>query len=106
MKPSGKTTKRMEVAPMNETAAWELVLHRDASADDRFLYGVTTTGIYCRPSCPSRRPRRDNVTFFSSAEAAERAGFRACRRCRPNRVKSPSRAIQRARDYIDNHIAD
>lgn len=92
--------------PMNETIAWESVLHRDESADDRFLYGVTTTGIYCRPSCPSRRPRRDNVAFFSSAEAAERAGFRACQRCRPNRVKSPSRAVQRALDYIDNHIAD
>jgi len=91
---------------MNEAVAWESVLHRDPTADDRFLYGVTTTGIYCRPSCPSRRPKRDNVAFFSSSEAAERAGFRACQRCRPNRAKSPDRAIQRARDYIDTHIAD
>jgi AraC family transcriptional regulator of adaptative response/methylated-DNA-[protein]-cysteine methyltransferase len=91
---------------MNETTAWESVLHRDPSADARFLYGVTTTGIYCRPSCPSRRPRRDNVAFFSSAEAAERAGFRACRRCRPNREKSPNAAIERARSYIDTHIND
>jgi AraC family transcriptional regulator of adaptative response/methylated-DNA-[protein]-cysteine methyltransferase len=91
---------------MNEAIAWESVLHRDPSADDRFLYGVTTTGIYCRPSCPSRRPKRDNVAFFSSAEAAERAGFRACQRCRPNRVKSSNRPIQRARDFIDRHIAD
>ena len=65
---------------MNEAVAWESVLHRDPSADDRFLYGVTTTGIYCRPSCPSRRPKRGNVAFFSSVEAAERAGFRACQR--------------------------
>ncbi|HEV7387802.1 MAG TPA: bifunctional DNA-binding transcriptional regulator/O6-methylguanine-DNA methyltransferase Ada [Gemmatimonadaceae bacterium] len=91
---------------MNEATAWELVLHRDASADERFLYGVTTTGIYCRPSCPSRKPKRDNIAFFSSVEAAERAGFRACQRCRPNRAKSPNTAIQRVRDYIDNHIAD
>jgi AraC family transcriptional regulator, regulatory protein of adaptative response / methylated-DNA-[protein]-cysteine methyltransferase len=91
---------------MNEAVAWESVLHRDPSADDRFLYGVTTTGIYCRPSCPSRRPNRDNVAFFSSAEAAERAGFRACQRCRPNRAKSTHRAVQRARDYIDSHIGD
>jgi AraC family transcriptional regulator of adaptative response/methylated-DNA-[protein]-cysteine methyltransferase len=70
------------------------------------LYGVTTTGIYCRPSCPSRRPKRDNVAFFSSAEAAERAGFRACQRCRPNRAKSSNPAVQRARDYIDSHITD
>jgi AraC family transcriptional regulator of adaptative response/methylated-DNA-[protein]-cysteine methyltransferase len=91
---------------MNEVMAWESVLHRDVSADDRFLYGVTTTGIYCRPSCPSRRPKRDNVAFFSSVEAAERAGFRACQRCRPNRAKSAHPAVERARDYIDNHIAD
>jgi AraC family transcriptional regulator of adaptative response/methylated-DNA-[protein]-cysteine methyltransferase len=91
---------------MNEAVAWESVLHRDPTADDRFLYGVTTTGIYCRPSCPSRRPKRDNVAFFSSSEAAERAGFRACRRCRPNRVKTSHRAVERARDYIDTHITD
>jgi len=91
---------------MNEAVAWDSVLHRDASADDRLLYGVTTTGIYCRPSCPSRRPKRNNVAFFPSTEAAERAGFRACQRCRPNRAKSSNPAVQRARDYIDNHIAD
>jgi AraC family transcriptional regulator, regulatory protein of adaptative response / methylated-DNA-[protein]-cysteine methyltransferase len=91
---------------MNEATAWESVLQRDASADARFLYGVTTTGVYCRPSCPSRRPRRDNVAFFSSCEAAERAGFRACRRCRPNRAKSPNAAVERAREYIDRHISD
>jgi AraC family transcriptional regulator of adaptative response/methylated-DNA-[protein]-cysteine methyltransferase len=91
---------------MNESVAWESVLNRDASVDDRLLYGVTTTGIYCRPSCPSRRPKRDNVAFFSSVEAAERAGFRACQRCRPNRAKSSNTAVDRARNYIDNHIAE
>ena len=75
---------------MNEGAAWESVLHRDPSADGRFLYAVTTTGIYCRPSCPSRRPKRDNVAFFSSVEAAERAGFRACH------AASKSREVVRA----------
>ena len=91
---------------MNEAIAWESVLQRDPTADDRFLYGVTTTGIYCRPSCPSRRPKRDNVAFFSSVAAAEHAGFRACQRCRPNRAKSPHRAVERARAYIDSHLAD
>ena len=95
-----------EEAPVNEAIAWESVLHRDSSADDRLRYGVTTTGIYCRPSCPSRRPKRDNVAFFSSSDAAERAGFRACQRCRPNRAKSTHPAVVRARDYIDNHISD
>ncbi len=92
---------------MNEAVAWESVLHRDPSADDRFLYGVTTTGIYCRPSCPSRRPKRDNVAYFSSAEAAEQAGFRACQRCKPNRnAASRDEAIDGAREYIDRHVHD
>ena len=91
---------------MNESTAWELVLHRDASADAQFLYGVRTTGIYCRPSCPSRKPKRDNVAFFSSVETAERAGFRACQRCRPNRAKSHNSAVQVARDFIDQQIGE
>src|SRR4051812_36161979 len=103
---SKPTRIRTEDSPMNEATAWESVLQRDASADARFLYGVTTTGVYCRPSCPSRRPRRDNVAFFSSAEAAERAGFRACQRCRPNHAKSPNVAVEKARKYIDAHIND
>jgi len=101
-----KTKVQAEAPLVNEATAWESVLQRDASADDRFLYAVTTTGIYCRPSCPSRRPKRDNVAFFSSAEAAEDAGFRACQRCRPNRAKTPHRGVERAREYIDTHIAD
>ncbi|MFN2603349.1 MAG: bifunctional DNA-binding transcriptional regulator/O6-methylguanine-DNA methyltransferase Ada [Gemmatimonadaceae bacterium] len=90
---------------MLDASAWESVLRRDASADEYLRYGVTTTGVYCRPSCPSRRPKRDNVAFFSSAESAERAGFRACRRCQPNTSRSTDPAIERARNYIDKHIA-
>jgi AraC family transcriptional regulator, regulatory protein of adaptative response / methylated-DNA-[protein]-cysteine methyltransferase len=102
-----KKAHRREEPPMNEAIAWESVLHRDPSADDQFLYGVTTTGIYCRPSCPSRRPKRGNVAFFSSVEAAERAGFRACQRCTPNRSReSRDQAVDRARDYIDQHLHD
>ena len=62
---------------------WEAVTRRDAGADGAFFYGVRTTGVYCRPACPARRPRRENVDFFESAAAAERAGYRPCRRCRP-----------------------
>jgi AraC family transcriptional regulator of adaptative response/methylated-DNA-[protein]-cysteine methyltransferase len=101
-----KAAQKAETGPMNDAVAWESVLHRDASADDRLLYAVTTTGIYCRPSCPSRRPNRSNVAFFSSAEAAERAGFRACQRCRPDRAKSSNGPVERARDYIDRHVGD
>lgn len=62
---------------------WKAVLTRDRRADGGFVYGVTSTGVFCRPSCPSRRPLRANVRFFDSPGEAERGGFRACRRCRP-----------------------
>ncbi len=62
---------------------WAAVLARDARADDTFFYAVRTTGVYCRPSCPSRRANPKNVAFFDSCDAAEHAGFRACKRCRP-----------------------
>lgn len=63
---------------------WNAVLQRDAGACGRFYYSVRTTGVYCLPSCAARRARRENVQFHASCEAAERAGFRACRRCQPN----------------------
>ncbi len=62
---------------------WALVCARDRSADGRFVYAVTSTGVFCRPSCPSRRPRRERVRFYESTDAAQQAGFRACLRCRP-----------------------
>src|SRR5207244_4519317 len=71
MKASTKSRHRAEGIPMNEAIAWESVLQRDASADERFFYGVTTTGIYCRPSCPSPNPKRDNVAVLSYIEADE-----------------------------------
>ena len=68
---------------MNEELAWKAVLARDSSVDGRFVYGVVTTGVYCRPACPSRRPLRQNVRFYPAPADAERDGLRACRRCRP-----------------------
>ena len=62
---------------------WQAVLARDANQDGSFVFAVSSTGIYCRPSCPSRRPRRENVTFFRKPDEAEKAGYRACLRCRP-----------------------
>lgn len=64
-------------------ALWRAVVARDARYDGGFVYAVRSTGIYCRPSCPARRPSRELVSFFDSPEAAERKGFRACRRCHP-----------------------
>lgn len=66
---------------------WQAVTVRDAAFDGRFVYAVRTTGVYCRPSCPSRPKRRDNVSFHAGPSAAEAAGFRACLRCRPNEMK-------------------
>lgn len=63
---------------------WQAVCERDARFDGRFVFSVRSTGIYCRPSCPARRPRRENVDFHDSPTAAEAAGFRPCRRCSPN----------------------
>lgn len=65
---------------------WRAVVNRDRASDGSFVYAVVTTGVYCRPSCSSRRAKRANVRFFSSADEAETAGFRACRRCHPNGV--------------------
>lgn len=64
-------------------ARWRAVRERDPSADGQFWYGVVTTGIYCRPQCPSR-PKLENVRFFETREAARAAGLRPCRRCHPD----------------------
>ncbi|WP_454020746.1 Ada metal-binding domain-containing protein [Azospirillum sp. Marseille-Q6669] len=68
---------------MDEDAMWSAVMRRERDGDGRFVYAVRTTGVYCRPSCPSRRAKRENVSFHPDAAAAEAAGFRPCKRCRP-----------------------
>jgi AraC family transcriptional regulator, regulatory protein of adaptative response / methylated-DNA-[protein]-cysteine methyltransferase len=86
---------------------WDAVARRDSTADGRFVYAVKSTGIFCRPSCPSRRPHRDRVEFFDSPSAAASAGFRACKRCDPI-ARSPARssddAIRRATKYLSEHV--
>ena len=69
---------------------WGAVVMRDSRADGQFFYSVKTTGVYCRPSCAARAARPENVEFHVSADAAERAGFRPCRRCRPDQRLSQS----------------
>lgn len=81
------------LAPLSDDQRWAAVTARDARADGHFYYSVRTTGVYCRPSCPSRQARRENVQFHLTTAAAEAAGFRACKRCRPNEA---SRDEQRA----------
>jgi uncharacterized protein len=76
----------------DDVARWQAVKRRDRAADGAFFYSVKTTGVYCRPSCPGRLPLRENVAFYSSADEAERAGFRPCERCRPQSASaSPER---------------
>src|SRR5947209_6884187 len=65
---------------------WAAIVARDAAADGTFWYSVATTGVYCRPSCGSRRPRPENVRFHVTRADAERAGFRACKRCKPDQA--------------------
>jgi AraC family transcriptional regulator of adaptative response/methylated-DNA-[protein]-cysteine methyltransferase len=91
-----------EIAKMDQQ--WQQVLARDAHSDGKFVYAVRSTGIYCRPTCPSRRPRRDNVDFFAQPSAAEKAGFRACRRCQPNTVHPQKDIVQAACKFIDAHL--
>ncbi len=79
---------RTQADPLDDER-WLAVAGRDAGADGRFVYAVRGTGIYCRPSCPARRPRRENTAFFDTAAEAARAGFRPCKRCRPDEAASP-----------------
>jgi AraC family transcriptional regulator of adaptative response/methylated-DNA-[protein]-cysteine methyltransferase len=81
---------------------WQQVLARDARQDGRFVFAVRTTGVFCRPSCPSRRPRRDSVEFFAGPREAERAGYRACLRCKPTQVSEQTQYVLRARQLLDN----
>jgi methylphosphotriester-DNA--protein-cysteine methyltransferase len=92
---------------VNADHAWEAVLNRDRRGDGRFVYAVSSTRVYCRPSCPSRRPSRNHVTFFDSPQLAESAGYRACLRCRPQSVggSETEEWVERARCYLDDHAA-
>jgi AraC family transcriptional regulator of adaptative response/methylated-DNA-[protein]-cysteine methyltransferase len=85
---------------------WKALAGRDRAADGTFVYGVTSTGVYCRPSCPSRRPRADRVRFFDSTGEARQAGFRACKRCRPDTVglaQPGVEAVRLASAYLAAH---
>jgi AraC family transcriptional regulator of adaptative response/methylated-DNA-[protein]-cysteine methyltransferase len=96
---------RTKEAIMTDDEMWAAVEERDRTADGAFIYGVVSTGVYCRPSCPSRRPHRDRVRFFATPREAETAGFRACRRCRPDMAERTEgeRAVRAAAAYIESH---
>ncbi len=85
---------------------WNAVVGRDATHDGRFVFAVSTTGVYCRPSCAARRPRRENVQFFATPEQAERGGYRACLRCKPKSLSGnvQADAIKAICRFIEQHI--
>jgi AraC family transcriptional regulator of adaptative response/methylated-DNA-[protein]-cysteine methyltransferase len=92
----------------NDDRRWQAVLDRDSALDGTFVFGVSSTSIFCRPSCPAKRARRENVSFFDHALEAERAGYRACLRCRPKAAdRDPQSALVRAIcRYIEQHTDD
>ncbi len=94
-----------QAAPSEDTA-WAAVLGRDRGYDGSFFYAVRSTGIYCRPSCPARKPRRENVEFFRNPGEAEGEGYRACHRCRPRSASGTAaeRGVQKAIEYLDAHL--
>jgi len=89
-----------------ETRQWEAVMNRDPNQDGRFVFAVSSTGVYCRPSCPSRRPKRENVRFFSRPDQAEEAGYRACLRCRPRAIGGNVQMamVKAVCRYIEQHL--
>jgi len=102
---SAVLNEQMTMLPDSQDEFWTAVLSKDRSFDGQFVFAVSSTHIYCRPSCPSRRPKRENVSFFALPAAAENAGFRACLRCHPGDVqtKDPQvEMVQRVCRLIEN----
>jgi len=86
---------------------WKAILRNDAAWNGRFFYAVRSTGIYCRPSCGSRVPRRENVRIFRTAEEAEGSGFRPCKRCKPHRDRLPDREwVEEIKSFIGRHCQE
>lgn len=101
---------KLKVPSVFAGKAWQQVLARDERADGLFFYAVKTTGVFCKPSCPSRRPERKNVSFYPTAELARAAGFRACLRCEPEAVERRDdpqiAAIDAVSSYLTEHAGE
>jgi AraC family transcriptional regulator of adaptative response/methylated-DNA-[protein]-cysteine methyltransferase len=100
--PEGRTSAPMSnVSQLDADTAWAAFMRRDRTWDGRVIGAVKTTGIYCKPSCPARRPKRENVEFFESGEQAVVAGYRPCLRCKPDEVGRDRAAIAQAIRFIE-----
>src|SRR4029079_9992105 len=99
---SERTSASMDnVSRLDADTAWAAFMRRDRAWDGRVIGAVKTTGIYCKPSCPARRPKRENVEFFSTGEEARAAGYRSCQRCKPDEVGRDREAIAKAVRLIE-----
>jgi len=94
------TNHTQPITPHVAARYWRATRARDPRSDGTFVLAVRSTHIYCRPSCPARRPLRRNVTFYRTREEAERNGYRPCLRCRPNEISGPVALVQRAADLL------
>ena len=90
------------VTRLDPDTAWAAFMRRDRSWDGRVIGAVKTTGIYCKPSCPAKRPKRDNVEFFATGDEARAAGYRSCLRCKPDEVSRDREAVAKALDLIES----
>jgi AraC family transcriptional regulator of adaptative response/methylated-DNA-[protein]-cysteine methyltransferase len=99
-------TEPPQMAESRENHQWQAVVDRDPNQDGKFVFAVSSTGVYCRPSCPAKRPRRENVAFFRLPDDAERAGYRACLRCRPRAIggHGPSGMVKAVCRYLEQHL--
>lgn len=98
------TETTTEQSIIEEDSRWQAIEARDHRYDGAFVFGVRTTGIYCRPGCPARKPRRENIVYFTAPEEARAEGFRPCLRCKPDEMSTRVRMVERAMGYIDEHL--
>jgi len=106
MKTQQSNSPAGRITPQVADRYWQATLHRDARADGSFVFAVQSTHIYCRPSCPARRPLRRNTLFFRTAQDAESQGFRPCRRCRPKQQDSATALVQQVASVLSNASGD
>ncbi len=109
MNPEFVMTDTYNITWLSEDECWQAVLSRDVSFDGNFVYAVRSTGIYCRPSCSSRKPRREKVLFFALPDIAEQAGFKPCKRCSPDLINPRLPQLELVRDicrYIQTHLSE
>jgi AraC family transcriptional regulator of adaptative response/methylated-DNA-[protein]-cysteine methyltransferase len=97
-----KSKRMTNVARLDADTAWAAFMRRDRSWDGQVIGAVSTTGIYCKPSCPAKRPKREHVHFFATAEEARAAGYRACLRCKPDEVGRDREAVAQAVKLIES----